>query len=366
MLDRVDAHYTPDWVADRVASEVAALARSKRPHIADYTAGDGALLRASSRMLPRARITATDIDPVAVRSLNIANPSWNVGTCDLLSAKSRSNSPLLGRRGGFADVVVLNPPFSHRGGTYFPVLNDAFRASPAMAFVVYALEQLIDGGSAVVLVPSGTLHSQKDERLWTRLREATTVRVVEEFARTTFRGEHASVSMIVLLNLSREVLQAEAKDPVANPVRDDKAAGVNVRLIRGTQQMHTIELSQRGLRLVHSTHLAGGATLPGPRIAARAPTVAGPAVLLPRVGLPRRDKLSLYLARDEVVLSDCVIALHGRTNAITKRVLTELLDSWDDLEALYRGSCAPYITVRNLRNHVEKLGLSVQLRGRDR
>lgn len=365
MLHRVDAHYTPDWVADRVASEVTALARTKQPHIADYTAGDGALLRASSRVLPRARITAADIDPVAVRSLKTANPSWNVGTCDLLSAKSRSSSPLLGRRGAFADVVVLNPPFSHRGGTYFRVLNDAFRASPAMAFVAHALEQLADGGSAVVLVPSGTVHSQKDELLWTRLREATTVRVVDEFARTTFDGEHATVSMILLIGLSRELLRAEAKNPVADPVSADDAAA-DVRLIRGTQQMHLIETNQRGLMLVHSTHLRGRAILPGPRIGVRAPTIAGPAVLLPRVGLPRRDKLAVYLAGDEVVLSDCVIALRGRTEPITKRVNAELADSWDDLEALYRGSCARYITVRDLRNHVEKLGFSVQLHGRDR
>lgn len=366
MLDRVDAHYTPDWVADRIASEVAALARTKQPHIADYTAGDGALLRAASRVLPRARITATDIDPVAVRSLKTANPSWKVGACDLLSAKSRSHSPLLGRRGRPADLVVLNPPFSYRGGTYFPVLNNAFRASPAMAFVTHALEQLADGGSAVVLAPSGTVHSQKDELLWTRLREATTVRVGHQFARTTFRGEHASVSMIVLVGLSRAVLHAEAKSPVAGPAPDDSAAAPDVLLVRGTQQMHSIESSQRGLLLVHSTHLAGGAILAGPRIAVRAPTIVGPAVLLPRVGLPCRDKLTLHLARDEVVLSDCVIALRCRTKTIAKRVFAELVDSWDDLEALYRGSCARYVTVRNLRTHVEKLGFSVQLHGRDR
>lgn len=364
-MDRVDPHYTPDWVADRIASEVAALARIKGPHIADYAAGDGALLRACSKVLPRARITATDIDPAAVRSMKRANPSWNVGTCDLLSSKSRSNSPLLGRRGSAADLVVLNPPFSHRGGTYFPVLNRGFRASPAMAFVANALEQLAEGGSAVVLLPSGTVHSQKDERLWTRLREAATVRIVEEFPRSTFRGEHASISMIVLGRLSRKVLQAAAPDPVLPVVGATAAAAADVRLIRGTQQIHSIESSRGGLMLVHSTHLTGDATLAGPRISVRAPTTAGPAVLLSRVGVPRKGKLTLYLSPEEIVPSDCVIALRGRTTTITKQLLAELVASWDDLASLYHGSCAPYITVQNLRDHVEKLGFSVHLCGRN-
>jgi predicted RNA methylase len=364
VLDQVDAHYTPDWVADRVAAELAVLARTTRPHIADYTAGDGALLRAASRVLPQARITATDIAPAAVQSLKAANPTWKVGTCDLLSTRSRSSSPLLGRRGRPADLVVLNPPFSYRGGTYFCVLNKAFRASPAMAFVAIALEQLADGGSAVVLVPSGTLHSQKDEMLWQRLREACTVRVVDQFARTTFRGEHATVSMLALSGVSREVLQSPAQGSSVEAADDEFGGTADLRLIRGSQPMHAVQPSRRGLALVHSTHLVDRATLRGPRVAVRAPTVVGPAVLLPRVGKPNRDKIALYLAHDEIVLSDCVIALRGRTRAITKRALAELTENWDDLAALYQGTCASYITVRNLRQHLEKLGFSVELRGR--
>lgn len=366
MPDRVDAHYTPDWVADRVASEVVRLTKNRQPRIADYTAGDGALLRAVSRMLPRARITATDIDPATVRSLRTAHPLWSVGTCDLLSARSRSSSPLLARRGRFADVVVLNPPFSHRGGTYLRVLNSTFRASPAMAFVANALEQLADRGSAVVLLPSGSVHSQKDELLWSRLREATTVEVVEQFDRTTFRGEHATVSLVVLRGLARDILHEPIQDTIVQPVSEEAHPIADVLLVRGTQQMHTVESKPRGLRLVHTTHLAGRAALPGPRIAVRAPTVAGPAVLLPRVGKPRQDKLALYLTRDAVVLSDCVIALRGRNKAMTERILAGLEGSWDHLAALYRGSCAPYITVRDLRNHLEKIGFSVELSGRDR
>jgi predicted RNA methylase len=360
----IDAHYTPGWVADRVAIEVASLSIDDRPHVADYAAGDGALLHAVVRLLPQARITATDVDPAAVRTLKAANAAWSVGTCDFLSARSRATSPLVGPRGNSPDFVVLNPPFSYRGGTYLPVLRDTFRASPAMGFVANALERLATGGSAVVLVPSGCLHAQRDEMLWTRLREAAAVRVVEEFGRTTFRGEHSNVSLIVLSGLRREILFADTTLPFAEPAPAQRVRAADVALVRGTQQMHTLRMNRKGLPLVHSTHLAGGAVLAGPRISTTAVVHAGPAVLLPRVGLPRRDKIVLWLPRDQVVLSDCVMALRGRNLSITRQLHAVLIDAWDELAALYRGSCARYLTVRDLRNFVEKFGFSVELKGR--
>lgn len=365
MSDRADAHYTPGWVADRVASHAASLARSDAPHVADYAAGDGALLRAVSKVLPQALVTATDIDPAAVARLATVESTWRVGRCDLLSARSRAGSPHLGPRSKPADLVVLNPPFSHRGGTYLPVLSGLFRASPAMAFVSHALEQLADKGSAVVLVPSGSLSTQKDELLWAHLRRAAAVQVVDELGRTTFRGEHAVVSLVVLRGVSKAALHSV--DKPAQPSREPVLASANaqVRLIRGTQQMHTIVSDPHGLPLAHSTHLVGGKLRSGPLVVATGRTIEGHAVLLPRVGAPRREKVGLRPSGGKLVLSDCVIALRGQSKATTLRLRKDLLDSWDDLAALYGGSCAPYLTVRDLRDHVEKLGYSVELSGRD-
>ncbi len=361
-----DAHYTPGWLADRVADEVVKLRSEVAPRIADYAAGDGALLHAVVKRIPATRVVATDVDSNAIRSLRFAQPDWSVGVCDFLNARSRASSRLLREAAEPIDGVVLNPPFSYRGGTYIPVLGGTVRASPALAFLVTALEQVAPAGWAVALIPSGAITSQKDQSVWERLRRAAKISVVDTFGPRTFLGEHATVKLVVLTDIHRGALRADLTPANKPRSRGESLIGADIDLIRGVQQMHRVTTAgpKTGFRLVHSTHIRSKSIERGPWVAASGRVVEGFAVLLPRVGAPSRDKLVLVSADQPLVLSDCVIALRGRTKTLTNRLYRELRANWDDLEGQYVGSCAPYLTVRRLRGFVESLGFSVSVAGR--
>ena len=114
----MDIHYTPSALA---TSLVQATSEVRPKLVADLAAGNGNLLLAAEQVWPNARFVATDIDPRAVRRLGRLRPSWTVGRCDLRSVPSRRSCLALKNMRKSACLLLLNPPFSCRGGTRFPV-----------------------------------------------------------------------------------------------------------------------------------------------------------------------------------------------------------------------------------------------------
>ena len=95
----MDAIYTPPELADELVSA----SRLTAPKIiADFAAGDGALLRAAAKTFPRAKLFGTDIDPDAIDLL-----PRTLASCDAEVHDFFSDTPPSFQRRRF-DLILLN------------------------------------------------------------------------------------------------------------------------------------------------------------------------------------------------------------------------------------------------------------------
>lgn len=348
----LDQHYTPTELARTLVRSVT---RDSVAAVADFAAGDGELLRAAEARWPTARLVALDIDPVAVRGLKRTHPTWAVGRCDFKRAQSRNRTRALrGGTGGF-DAIVLNPPFSFRGGTKSRtrVLETEVECSPPLAFVVEALAYLNQGGELVAILPRGVLLSEKDALARRLLSASYGLEVVGSFERGVFES---CTPRTVMVRIGTGTVGALPDDRPVTPLR---TAIHEVSIRRG--RVPTKRASGGGLPFVHTTELRGQRLSPSTRRAA--PTdqaVEGPALLLPRVGKPMASKLVVVNeGTPAVVLSDCVLAVEcssARDACVLQRAL---LENWEATEASYGGTCARYITVASLAGLLERVGVHV-------
>jgi hypothetical protein len=167
---KLDDHYTPAELARTAVNHV----RLRCPEIvADMSAGEGSLLLEAARRWPSARIVATDIDRKTVAQLvRMHRRRWKIGRCDFLASRSRRASRVLRTIDGKVALLLMNPPFSCRGGSYRIVdtPHGPVHASPAMAFLLLGLPYLSTRGQAVAILPAGALHNKKDEEAWKYVR----------------------------------------------------------------------------------------------------------------------------------------------------------------------------------------------------
>ena len=202
----VDVHYTPSTVAKALVRVM----RDLQPAlIADLAAGNGDLLIEAERMWPTASFVATDIDRRAIRRLARRRPSWSVGRCDLRSPRSRTSCRALKNNRRSAGLMLLNPPFSCRGGTSFRVqtADGPLRASTAMSFLLLSTPYVADDGHIAAVLPLGCMYNDKDVQAWKHLASRYRVRILENYPIGTFPNSSAST---VLVHLSLPV-------PVARP-----------------------------------------------------------------------------------------------------------------------------------------------------
>jgi hypothetical protein len=276
---------------------------------------------------------------------------------------------------GKVDVVLLNPPFSCRGNTaLLAPLPDGreCRCSVAMAFLLNSLAFLRTGGECIALLPLNTLYSEKDARAWMQLRETTSVRVVSQHEPSTFEGCRPK-TVVVHIRLDGGS-DARAASESSNAVRFRRKTGAEkrshrqvVKLLRGRVRVDQSAPRKGFARLpfVHSTCLnAGKVDIGQRRTSARIPTAFGPAVLLPRVGAPSIAKLCTYPSSRPIVLSDCVFALQCESMSQMTGLYSLLRSSWQEIESLYGGTCARYLTVRRLVDYLRQKGVATKVIGR--
>ena len=349
----MDQFFTPPEVADALVR----VAHGPAPRVvADFAAGDGALLVAAAQRWPNATFVANDADPTVARRVRRSHAEWAVTACDFIDHRSRWKSCVLRRFAGAVDLVLLNPPFSTRGGTceHVSVDGDELRCSRALAFLLCALEYTRSSGQVCALVPEGSLDSQRDARAWQWLRANASVEIGPEFGAWTFRSCSAAT---VAVRLS-------AWGSARAALRDDlprmRPASISVRVVRGTLQMHEYVASARGASVVHSTDLQCNAVrLSTRRTDLPRRRICGPAVLLPRVGKPNKGKIAQLASGIEVVPSDCVIGLACDDTETARRVYRLLGADWSALRTMYRGTCAQHLTVARLSLFLAERGVAV-------
>jgi tRNA1(Val) A37 N6-methylase TrmN6 len=329
----MDRFYTSPELADTLV----ALTKKRRRSIAiaDFACGEGSLLFAAERRWPQASMIANDVSSTAMATIRRNRPQWQAACADFLNARSVRSSALR-HYIGCIDLVLLNPPFSRRDRRTYEVVfeDEKLRASIALAFVVNSLPFLRSSGVVLAVLPDGCLVGKHDEPVWRVLLKQYNVEMIRDNSRSAFQGVRARTCLVRLTKLEKQVT------PISSA-----AARAEIKILRGRIQMHSREVvSAEGYPLVHTSHLlAGAVTDSGERV--RGPNITGPALLFPRVGLVTPGKLCVLGAGRNVVLSDCVLAIAGKSDSEVQVLRKRILAEWPAFASAYRGTGAPYITL---------------------
>lgn len=352
----IDAHYTPAWLAQRLARAIRTPAGS--PVIADLAAGNGALLQEAEAVFgSSAKYLAVDSDPSAVGNLERRHPSWITRLADVLSAEFLEVQT---RELPKVDLLLLNPPFSYRGAGGVKVETDQIcgRFSPAMAFLLQSVRLLRDTGQCLAILPANSLASERDSAAVEYLSGTWGLRVLDQLPFRSFPKVHARTAIVDIGG------GAPGGAEMQNPVRPSRPAdGPDLLVVRGTVPMHRVDLVAAGpTEYLHTTGLTD--TIARPMRLQIADhigrTVDGPFVAIPRVGALTNEKICVYEGEGTVTLSDCVYALKPSADSIAA-LRDSLVAEYDRLAERYQGSCARYLTVARLSDLLASLGFSVRI-----
>lgn len=333
-MSLIDFFPTPAETAERLV-EHAKLASPDA--IADFSAGNGSLLHAGKQRWPGAEVIATDIHPALTRKLKAANPSWHVGTCNFLHAPSMAACRPLQANRRRVDVVLLNPPFSLRGSR-----ND-LNYSPALRFLINATEFLSERGQICAVMPTGAIYGDRGILAGKFPVDGFRLDVCEVLSRKLFKGCFAEAAIVTV---ERGIIESSSSEASNVP-----------NVLRGSVQVHNARSSRsvKALPFVHSTNLQEGKVLSDFCSVQTGVVATGPAVLLPRVGRPAKQKVCVLPKGVRVLMSDCVMALPVMTSRQAHALRRSILQNFELVADSYRGTGAPYITKRRLTQLMAKL-----------
>lgn len=361
MNPRLDQYFTPPGLAAELA---AAITLDEIGLVGDFAAGDGELLRAASSRWPSATCVATDVDLRVVEGLRQDHPHWLVSRCDFTNGRSRGRSDALRGRKGKFDAIILNPPFSCRGGTRRSVtLNEvSLTCSPTIRFIIEATAYLRTGGQLVAIVPYGSLQSIKDSDARDLLSQMYGLKLIRTYARGGFSTCTPRTAIIRLEGGADSSKQPLFENRPVQRIYLNGHCPTRVSVRRGRVQKQTSPFNgPEALPLIHTTEIRASRLLESSHyVAPKYESISGPAVLLPRVGKPSPSKLAVLGSRhSQVVLSECVLAVECIDEAGAQTLFSALQTNWNSLEILYGGTCARYITVAALSDFLDRLGLVV-------
>jgi len=355
----IDQHFTPDPLAEEL---VATIPQNITGIVVDPAAGEGALLSALRRVV-RSDLTfiAIDQDPLAVRALLAGQPDWTVSRADTLNPRSRSASTSwkIARKQG-VELVLLNPPFSYRGG---PSIETSFgdfrgRLSPAAQFVAISLSELRPRIGMWAILPDGVIHGEKYRGFWEEVRKSYSIQVVRELSSSSFSGVRARCSLVAIRPC---VLPSGVKEPMrgvtSNVVRAIGCRCVDV--VRGRVPRHReFDPVEATAPYLHTTNVQAGAIVGTLATAPRALATGGPFVVLPRIGSP---KGKIAVASTGVVLSDCLIALRPLSASNLSSLCQQLHVDAVGIADLYRGTGALYVTIGSVVDYLQGRGWHVRV-----
>ncbi|MBM6402043.1 N-6 DNA methylase [Phycicoccus sonneratiae] len=351
---RDDRHYTPRELA-RVMTKYA---RTSPRVVADLACGDGSLLAAAEeRWSDRlGSVRGSDVSRSVIAGLQSMYPRWSLGTADAFRQRSRSASPIW-RGLPEVDLLLLNPPFSHRGGQGVRVavgLGRHHALSPGVALIQLAVSQLSQGAEVVAILPSNSVRNLQDEPaidLWRRFHRFS---IGDELPSSTFDNVRAS-SILVRLEKGAGPSTDPASPPLLRrlPERPEGCRCITVR--RGRVKMHRVRgipRSASSVELFHTTQLSNRTPVENNVPAAFAHSA--PFVTLPRVGLPNESQVQAF--HRSVALSDCVFALTPCLDHNVDSLVNDLRSNLSVLRAAYHGSCAAYLTIGDVCEVLRAMG----------
>ncbi len=355
----IDDFNTPPHLAARLIEVADYLFIGEPRTIADFAVGTGELLAAAKLRWPHAAFFGCDISSNRVASLAEVRTDWTLAQCNFLENSSRNSLTELENIKARVDLAVLNPPFSARGGTRVEVQLNGLRVScsPAMAFVLTASQYLSSDGSLVAFLPAGASHSDRDEDARIALKQLGEFRAIREET-AKFPGVGLKVTIAYLKRGPTTLNCDERIEPVFS------ATEPTIRLLRGTLQTHRLPIAktQESVPLVHSTELQRFQLQePYKQVPLGTRSITGPAVLLHRVGAPRKDKVVYVPKGPPFAITDCIVALLCKDEYECLQLHRSLAEHFTLLEQNYIGSGAPYITIRRILRVLHALGIAAEV-----
>ena len=273
------------------------------------------------------------------------------------NSRSRSACHALRKARKKISFLLLNPPFSCRGGTKFSVYTRAgpIAASTAMSFLLLATEYVADNGTIVVILPLGCMTNLKDIDAWNYLKSRYDVSHISNIARGTFPGSTASTAIV---RLSPPTVLQETKDhPVSTLCPID---AIEASVTRGCCQPHRSPNKSGSEILVHYTDITNGTIqLNGRRGFGAHRCIQGPALIIPRVGRISTSKVAILNHPEKVMLSDCVIAITPKVPEHLHLLRNRILENFEQLRASYVGTGAPFVTLGRLHAALAAMGIEV-------
>lgn len=346
-----DAFYTSNTTATQLVQSAASL----NPHtIADFACGDGQLLFAAAERWPNARLIAIDINAKVYPELKA-----NVNVDHFVVADFLRCETLTSLRASI-DLVIINPPFSCKGGTkiYLSFKGENIGCSLAMAFILRSTEFLSQSGELLALLPSSCLTSHKDQHARDLLTSAFQLDVLDEPFLPKFKGCSVDVVSVRLIHRSIELS--------APPSIGISALSDEFTIVRGKrpnpQTFGSLSVCAKSLvPFVHTTELHAGTVRTDRSIPLSTSDriVRGPAILMPRVGRPKLGKLSLLDKGNSVAISDCVIAITAEDPRRVIKLYQLMCAAWPDIRQAYTGSCAKYLTLTRLKTIIATIDKDV-------
>jgi len=348
-----DPFYTPTDIANKLVG----YSTQETPRcVADFCAGRGELLRVARQRWPQAMLVGLELNKANIATLRANAIAQTVIHCDFLHPCVRHIRVLKALQGRVS-VALLNPPFSHRGGTKCTVSvgDKQLTCSPAMEFVLRAFEFLSRDGEIVAILPAGCLRTEKDELAWRYLRTHAQTSVLGSNGHRTFQDCVVHTLLVRIRKCS-----GQPAEPAKVTRCQQRTDAESVELFRGKIPMYTVGSRKGRAYFVHTTELKNGAVTPVRKISVSEFGISGPLVLVSRVGQPSIGKLAIYSGTEKVVLSDCVLALRCKSLSAAKKLHVHLLKSWKQLRASYGGTGAPFLTVRTLSTFLQNRGYAVR------
>lgn len=336
----IDSHYTPPNLADYLVSNIKK--RSVKT-VADFCVGEGGLLIAAKKKWNNASFFGNDISKRVTKLLKRKYPEWILGNCDFLDLTSKNRSKLFINK---FDLILLNPPFSCRGSTKKRIIFDdtEFSTSTAMAFFIESIKYLNKNGVLYAILPQSIAYSQKDEKIRNYLYEKYNFIIINEINNQEF--EKCSPNIIIAAVNDKSLYSNKYSFKQINTKIN------NLKIFRGNISMHEIKASKKNsLTLIHSTNIKNNKLIDVKiNVRKEKSRIAGPALLICRVGQPDSKKICVIPSKKEYALSDCIIGIKTNTTKDCNILKKLIINNWSSFSNLYKGTGAKYVTIERIKH----------------
>lgn len=343
-----DKHYTNKSLALNLISKVPSDFHPKL--IADFAVGEGILLEMAQGMWDNADFIANDICLDSVNALSSKN--WNLFNLDFLDYQSLQKSSISNFKNKI-DLILINPPFSQKQG-YIKFWDNShlnLKSGIALNFLYNSLRFLKPNGYLLAILPEGCLISKRDELALKFLQENYETQIYTDGIDSNFKKVKPNIFILRIRN-AKPKTSIMKNNTFSSP---KNVCNSNIEIFRGKFQMYKLKNMNvsKGIPLIHTTNLKNHEiSLLDTQIVQDIKIINGPAIILPRVGNFKKEKIC-YLKQDtKVILSDCLFAIFCDNEENAKKIIATITADWENFKKIYGGTGARYTTLEKLKRYL--------------